>query len=243
MKNKLANWPAPSNISALSTTRLHGFSAFPYDSNNLALHVGDDSALVQKNRQQLVDLLKLPNEPVWLEQTHSTRCIIAEEESTRVADAAITRSSAHPLVILTADCIPITLCSKNGDEIAAIHAGWRGLFNGIVENTLAKMQTNTKRIMAWIGPCICQRCYEVGSEVYQVFTQKYATTQSAFIPTNGKWLANLSKLAEIILNLQGVEDVYPSNLCTFEEANELFSYRRSSQTGRIATLIWFNDKQ
>lgn len=241
MKNNLANWPAPKNISALSTTRLSGFSLSPYDSNNLAQHVGDDPELVQKNRRQLVDSLQLPGEPLWLNQTHSTRSIIAETETSRDADAAITGSPSHPLVILTADCLPITLCSFVGDEIAAIHAGWRGLFDGIVENTLNKMQNKPYQIMAWIGPAICGACYEVGQEVYHAFTNKYSDTEMAFKPKQGKWLADLPKIAEIILKLQGIKAVYPSGLCTYELKNELFSYRRQSQTGRIATLIWFND--
>ncbi len=110
MKTKLANWPSPKNITALTTTRLSGWSEAPYDSNNLALHVGDNEQHVFKNRQQLVELLDLPNEPFWLNQTHSTDCVIAQTDTTRDADAAISRSKDQPLVILTADCLPITLC-------------------------------------------------------------------------------------------------------------------------------------
>lgn len=242
MKNKLANWPAPKNITALSTTRLSGFSTAPYDSNNLGLHVGDHDLHVHQNRQKLIELLKLPNEPVWLEQTHSTVCIIAEHETTRNADAAITRSNQYPLVILTGDCLPIMLCNIQGTEIAAIHAGWKGLFNGIVENTFKKMDSNPSELMAWIGPAICQKCYEVGNEVYQSFVSKYPQTEVTFQRHNSKWLANLPKIAEIILYSLGVKAVYQSDLCTFELKNEFFSYRRTSQTGRIGTFIWFNDQ-
>lgn len=240
MITKPANWPAPANISALTTTRLSGFSQSPYDSNNLGFHVGDNAQDVEKNRQQICELLKLPTEPIWLEQTHSTTCIIAEEETNRHADAAITRSSQHPLVIMTADCLPITLCSIKGDEIAAIHAGWRGLFNGIVENTLNKMNTGMDSIIAWIGPAICHKCYEVGDEVYTSFTQKYYLSKKAFKPVNSKWMANLPLIAEIVLQEHGVTAVYQSDLCTFELKNEFFSYRREPQTGRIGTFIWFN---
>ena len=239
---KRANWPAPKNISALSTTRGLGFSLPPYDSNNLAFHVSDDEALVKKNRQQLKEQLNLPNEPIWLEQTHSTHCIIAELDENRSADAAITRHASHPLVILTADCLPITLCSIHGDEIAAIHAGWKGLFQGIIENTLNKLQTKNQHLIAWIGPAICQNCYEVGEEVYLAFTGKYPLTQSAFKPIHSKWLANLAQIAEIILHSHGVQNVYQSGLCTFELEDELYSFRRSAQTGRIGTLIWFNNQ-
>lgn len=243
MTTRLANWPAPKNITALSTTRSPGFSLPPYDSNNLALHVGDNPDLVMKNRQKFKELLSLPDEPVWLEQTHSTVCIIAENEENRNADAAITRSQKHPLVILTADCLPITLCSTNGDEIAAIHAGWRGLFNGIVENTVNKMTNRVSDLMAWIGPAICQKCYEIGDEVYEAFTSKYPLSIKSFQPHGSKWLADLPQIAEIVLNSQGINAVYQSELCTFELKNEFYSYRRQPQTGRIGTFIWFNVQQ
>lgn len=242
MNTRLANWSAPRNITALSTTRLSGYSVSPYNENNLGLHVGDDPLHVMKNREQLKEVLRLPEEPVWLEQTHSTTCIIPEADSNRCADAAITRSPLHPLVILTADCLPITLCNIQGDEIAAIHAGWKGLFNGIVENTLYKMNSDTSDLLAWIGPAICQNCYEVGDEVHQSFTEKYPLSHVAFKPTGSKWFANLPKIAKLILNLHGVTAVYQSDLCTFELKNEFYSYRRQSQTGRIGTFIWFNDQ-
>ncbi|TAL64794.1 MAG: peptidoglycan editing factor PgeF [Legionella sp.] len=242
MTTNKANWPAPKNISALSTTRLSGFSQGPYGHNNLGTHVGDEPQHVEQNRQFLKESLQLPGDPVWLEQTHSNICVIPEQEANRNADAAVTRSIKHPLIILTADCLPITLCSVQGDEIAAIHAGWRGLFNGVVENSLTKMHNKPDDIMAWIGPAICQKCYEVGDEVYEAFTNKHPESKHAFLPVNGKWLANLPHIAEIVLNSKGVKDVYQSNLCTFELKNDFYSYRRSAQTGRIGTLIWFNEQ-
>lgn len=242
MKTKLANWPAPGNVTALSTTRLSGFSQTPYDANNLGLAVGDNEQHVLQNRQQLIERLQLPGEPQWLRQTHSTDCVVVEEDSNRNADAAVTRSPHHPLAILTADCLPIMLCNTQGTEVAAIHAGWRGLANGIIENTLAKMHSQTSDLMAWIGPAICQNCYEIGEEVYSTFTKKYSTSQKAFKPVHNKWLANLPLIAEIVLNTQGIKAVFQSGLCTFESEKELYSYRRASQTGRFGTLIWLNDQ-
>lgn len=242
MKNKLANWPAPKNISALSTTRFSGFSPAPFDSNNLGLNTGDNEQHVLRNRQQLKNYLQLPGEPQWLQQTHSTDCVLVENDSNRVADAAITRSLKHPLVILTADCLPITLCNRQGTEIAAIHAGWRGLVHGIIENTLLKMHSEPSDILAWIGPAICHQCYEVGDEVYQNFTKKYPVSKKAFQPQQGKWLANLAQIAELVMNKQGIDAVYHSKLCTFESEIDFYSYRKTSQTGRIGTLIWFNDQ-
>lgn len=240
MKIKLANWPAPKNITAMSTTRLSGFSQPPYDLNNLGLHVGDNEVDVMKNRQQLTEVLHLPSEPIWLDQTHSTACVIVENDPNRDADASISHSYLHPLIILTADCLPITLCNIQGTEIAAIHAGWKGLFNGVVQNTLSKMNSSPSDLLAWIGPAICQQCYEVGDEVYLAFTSKYPHSKIAFEPRKSKWLANLPKIAEIVLNSMGIKAVYQSDLCTFELKNEFYSYRRESQTGRIGTLIWFN---
>lgn len=239
MNTKLANWPAPTNVRALSTTRNSGFSLSPYNCNNLALHVGDDPMQVLKNRQQTVEMLQLPCEPVWLEQTHSTRCIIAEKDSNRQADAAVSHSYQHPLVVLTADCLPITLCNIQGTEIAAIHAGWKGLCQGIIENTLSQMKTPPSELLAWMGPAICRQCYEVGEEVYLSFTQQYPESKSAFKPRGSKWLAGLAQIAEIILHSKGVTATYQSNLCTLELKDEFYSYRRESQTGRIGTLIWF----
>ena len=242
MRTKLANWQAPKNISALSTTRLSGFSQAPYDSNNLGLGIGDNDQHVLQNRQQLAERLNLPGEPQWLRQKHTTECVLVEDSLNRDADAAITRSKKHPLVILTADCLPITLCNIQGTEIAAIHAGWRGLAQGIIENTLATMNSKASDVLAWIGPGICQKCYEVGDEVYETFTEKYSLSKIAFKPENSKWRANLAQIAEQILNSQGIKAVSQSGLCTFESENDLYSYRRTPQTGRIGTLIWFNDQ-
>ena len=233
-----ANWPAPKNIHAFTTTCENGYSKAPYASNNLALHVGDNEADVLKNRRELIRSLSLPNEPAWLEQTHSTDAVIVENETNRTADAAITRIKQQPLVIMTADCLPILLCNREGTEIAAIHAGWRGLLNGIVENTLKKMQTPSANLLAWIGPAICQQCYKTSSEVKEAYLKQYPFTTGAFDDLQ----ANLPKLAELILNSAGVLSIFQSNACTFELKNKFYSYRRQSQTGRIATIIWFNEE-
>lgn len=243
MSTILANWNAPKNISAITTTRLGGYSKAPYDSNNLALHVGDNPNDVEKNRTQLMESLKLPGEPTWLEQTHSTVCVIPEKESNRNADASTTQSIHHPLAILTADCLPITLCNQQGTEIAAIHAGWKGLCYGIIENTLTKMHSAPSDLIAWIGPAISQKNYETGEEVYHSFLSKYPNSEAAFKPSQtNKWFASLALIAEQVLHSLGVNAVYQSNLCTFELKDELYSYRKAAQTGRIATLVWFNDQ-
>lgn len=240
MSNLLANWPAPKTIQALTTTKIGGHSLSPYDSNNLGFHVGDNEQHVQANRLALISSLRLPNEPIWLEQTHSNHCIVAENDTNRCADAAVTRHKAYPLAIMTADCLPIMLCNKQGTEIAAIHAGWRGLVNGIVENTLAKMQSSPETLMAWIGPAICQTCYQVGQEMQQAYINRYPYTEATFHHQGSHCYANLPKMAELILNEQSVTAVFQSAACTFELKNKFYSYRREAQTGRMATLIWFN---
>ncbi len=209
----------------------------PYASNNLGLHVGDEETNVLANRRALRESLALPGEPAWLMQTHSTCCVVIENDKERTADAAITRQKNQPLVIMTADCLPILLCNTAGTEIAAIHAGWRGLLNGIVQHTLEKMHAPPETLLAWIGPAICQACYEVGKEVKEQFTGRYPFTASAF---DGR-LANLPLMADLVLRSQGVTAVYHSDICTFEQNTTCYSYRRESQTGRMGTLIWFND--
>lgn len=243
MKTVHAHWPAQKHISALTTARYPGISLGPYASNNLALHVGDSKEHVLANRTSLRSSLKLPAEPIWLNQTHTNQCVRVESETLRDADAAVTSSTNHPLVIMTADCLPIVLCNQEGTEIAAIHAGWRGLLDGIIENTLAKMHADPKTLMAWTGPAICKNCFEVGPEVPDAFVQNYPYTAPAFhaAPAHkNKSFANLAQISELILNKHDVHAVYHANTCTFEQENMFYSYRRASQTGRIATLIWFN---
>lgn len=238
-----ANWPAPANIQAFTTLKHGGFSLEPYSSNNLALHVGDNPDLVYRNRQQLIEQYQLPSEPIWLEQTHSTLCVDVENDNNRIADASVTRSPRDVLAIMTADCLPILLCDKQGNEIAAIHAGWRGLVNGIVENTLQKMHSSRADIMAWIGPGICGNCFEVGREVVDTFIQHYPFSEDYCFPHKEKWRIDFNAVAERILQESGINNVYQSENCTIEQEDRFFSYRRASQTGRMATLIWFNNKK
>lgn len=242
MSNLIANWPAPSNIGALTTCNTTGFSQSPFANNNLAYHVGDNEQHVLANRRALSRALALPNEPAWLEQTHTNRCVIAEDETNRLADAAITREKSIPLAIMTADCLPLLLCDKQGTEIAAIHAGWRGLANGIIENTLAKMKSTPDSLLAWIGPAICQSCYETGEDVKQTFINRYPYTSNTFLSSNSRIHANLPKMAELILQTSGVMAVYQSGVCTFEN-KQFYSYRREAKTGRVATLIWFKQEK
>ena len=244
LDNLIANWPAPSHITALTTMRKSGFSLPPYDNFNLALHVGDDPNLVSANREYLLGQLKLPSQPEWLNQTHTNRCICVDIETSRDGDAAVTRDPKRVLAIMTADCVPIVICNRLGTEIAAIHAGWRGLLNGIIDNTIAQLKSSPEDLMAWVGPCICADCYEVGDEVRAAFIQSNPLNENGFMTTPShsdsgepKWMANLPQLVENRLYSRNVRAVYQSNACTFEQKDSFYSYRRMPQTGRIATLI------
>jgi len=240
-----ANWQAPANVTALTTTRFLGTSHYPFDKNNLALHVGDNEQNVLNNRETLKQDLQIPSSPEWLEQTHSTDCVVVEECKNRLADASITRRPNTVLTIMTADCLPIVLCNTDGTEIAAIHAGWRGLVNGIIEETLKKMYTQPSNLLAWIAPAICQQCYETGAEVKDNFIKHFPFTHTCFKKTGSHLYANLPQMAELILNHHGIHSIYQSNECTHEAKYayngeyKYYSYRRAQRTGRIATLIWF----
>ncbi len=229
-----AQWPAPTTVAAFSSTLSGGQSKGVFASNNLALHVGDDATDVYANRRALSHQFSFTHDPAWLNQTHSTRCVVVEDTPSREADAAITRTQGQPLVILTADCLPILLCDRNGQEIAAIHAGWKGLVHGIIEQTIGQMRASPTDILAWIGPGICNQCYAVGNEVVEQFATRYPFTTH----TLSNQRANLASIAELILNACGVLHVTPSNLCTFEQSDQFYSYRRNAQTGRIASFIW-----
>ncbi len=237
MSNFHPNWPAPPQITAFTTLRNNGLSQYPFQTNNLALHVGDNKEAVIANRQSLKSFLALEAELEWLEQSHSNRCVVVEEETNRTADAAITREANRCLVVMTADCLPILLCNRQGKELAAIHAGWRGLSDGIIENTVKKMYSPLTDILAWIGPAICQACYTVGEDVVNHFQKSYPFAADAFKIHNHKLLANLTYLAGKILNSIGIFSLYQANICTYEQKNHFYSYRRESQTGRMATII------
>jgi YfiH family protein len=251
-------WSIPATVRALYTTRSGGLSQAPFDSFNLAEHVGDDLDRVARNRAMLSrdglnrDELRsqsLPAAPCWLQQTHSTTVVTLESDQNREADGAITRQADTVAVVMTADCLPILLCNRSGTEVAAVHAGWRGLLDGIVETTIEKMQSPTSELMAWIGPAISQPKFEVGDEVRQAFVEKYADTyvdeqssaESRFINNRTRhWLCDLPGLADDLLKGLGVADVTQSNLCSYANEKDFFSYRRQAVTGRMACLIWIS---
>jgi YfiH family protein len=234
-----AQWSAPPQVKALCTTRVGGFSLAPYESFNLAMHVGDEEDNVAHNRALLRNALKLPGEPCWLQQTHSTQVVNLENESDRQADAAITREAKCVAVVMTADCLPILLCNRSGTEVAAIHAGWRGLADGIVETTVSDMKSSPDQLLAWIGPGISQQCFEVGDEVREIFLAKNNSAESRFIANRpSHWLCDLGGLAYDTLDRLKVAEVNRTHYCSYNDESLFFSYRRNVTTGRMASLIW-----
>jgi YfiH family protein len=234
------DWVAPPGVCAYTTTRVGGVSKAPFDSLNLALHVGDDPVHVARNRE-LLQQLNLPAEPCWINQTHGTHAVTLELDSSRDADAAITRLPGVVAVVMTADCLPILVCNRDGGEVAAVHAGWRGLQAGVIQRTLASMESCSEQLQAWIGPGISQQNFEVGGEVRSAFIDSIQDAESFFKENRkGHWLCDLAGLAERVLKSQGVVDVYRDPGCSYREAERFFSYRRNATTGRMASLIWIN---
>jgi hypothetical protein len=236
-----ATWQSLHGVDTLSTTREGGVSQPPFDSLNLGLHVGDNSQDVLNNRARVN--AHLPKPAIWLNQVHSADVITVDERfdpnQTLTGDALHTQLRNQPLAIMTADCLPILLSSSDGQEVAAIHAGWRGLEQGVINNTLACFKNASANIHAWLGPAIGANQFQVGQEVVELFTATNPLMHSAFkAQNNEKYLADIYLIATILLNQQGVINISGGEYCTVSQANLFFSYRRDGQTGRMASLIW-----
>lgn len=234
----IPDWPAPQRVQACSTLRHGGVSTASWDSLNLGAHVGDAETHVLQNRQYLRDKL-LPAVPQWLNQVHGQDVVrLPAEDAIPNADAAITRETDVVCAVMTADCLPVLFCSFDGSEVAAAHAGWRGLCNGVLEQTLQQFQSPASEIHVWLGPAIGPEAFEVGAEVREAFMAHDAQADAAFLPAGDKYFANIWQLARQRLQAAGVHSISGSQRCTFTEADDFFSYRRDGITGRMATLIW-----
>jgi polyphenol oxidase len=220
---------------ASATAELSGF--------NVALHVNDDSNRVQNHRMSLLeDFAEFGvNKITWMTQTHSTICHTINDEITFDAlegDGLVTQRKSHALMMMTADCLPVVLGNADGTEVANLHAGWRGLANGIVENTINTMKS--KPTWAWLGAAISQPCFEIGAEVKEAFCSKYSELESAFVQgeKEAKFYADLYAIARYILKLHGVQTVLGGDQCSYKQEDEYFSYRRHAKTGRMATFVF-----
>ena len=229
------------------TTREGGVSREPYASLNLGEHVQDDPVTVAANRAVLRQTL--PAEPVWLNQIHGTHVVQADVViGVPDADASFTRQPRTVCTVLTADCLPVLFCARDGSVVAAAHAGWRGLTAGVLEATLAAMRVPPGEVMAWMGAAIGPAAFEVGEAVRTAFISTHPEAARAFVSASQtrssspvspeKWLADLYTLAHIRLNACGVTAVYGGDLCTYTDAARFYSYRRDGKTGRMAALIW-----
>ncbi|MDZ7662352.1 peptidoglycan editing factor PgeF [Thiohalophilus sp.] len=231
------DWAAPSTVQAGTSCRQGGVSEPPYDSLNPASHVGDAPQAVATNRARL----GLPGEPGWLQQVHGTRVAVLEHNG-RIgleADAAYTRTPGVICAVLTADCLPVLLCDRNGREVAAVHAGWRGLSSGVIEAALDQFQAPADQILAWLGPAIGPGVYEIGDEVRRAFVGPDPDSDEAFTPTRpDHWLMDIYALARRRLQQRGVEQINGGEYCTFTDAERFYSYRRDGVTGRMASVIW-----
>lgn len=238
----VADWPAPARVRTLLTTRTGGISAGPWASFNLGGHVGDDPAAVAANRVRLASLL--PSPPCWLEQVHGVEVVDCQAPPAPAAlppraDAALTRVPGVVCAVLTADCLPLLLCDAAGSVVAAAHAGWRGLCDGVIERTVAAMACPPEQLYAYLGPAIGAGAFEVGDEVRAAFMAHDAAASAAFSPLpSGKWLADLGALARQRLAALGVFSVSGGDRCTLSEAQHFYSYRRDGVCGRMASLIW-----
>lgn len=222
-------WPAPTNIYAYTALRASNIS-----------HLGEKKI----NGNLLRELLNLPNDPIWLKQIHSNNIVSAQPENLYCeADASFTNVPNQVCAVLTADCLPLLICDKQGKEVAAVHAGWRGLANGIIEKTIQTFNAQPHELLVWLGPAIGPNKFEIRKDVYDIFTQANPLTNTCFTPLNSEqWLANIYQLATLQLQGLGISQIYGGNFCTHTEADKFFSYRREGNgRGQIVSLIWLEN--
>ena len=250
------DWPAPKNVRALISTRSGGVSRGPFASLNLGDHVGDDPECVAKNRAIFAGEAELePTDILWLKQVHGVRVADLDQnsvsgESPLIADAATTTVSKKGCVVMTADCMPVLLCDRSGSRVAAVHAGWRGMEQGVIQQALQYFDAPSE-VIAYLGPTISKKHFEVGAEVKVAFESRYAEYASAFrlkSPKGGcegedgyvnKYLGDLYAVARMLLNKEGVTQVYGGDFCTFDESDRFHSFRRDgARSGRLASLIY-----
>ncbi|HEX6995008.1 MAG TPA: peptidoglycan editing factor PgeF [Gammaproteobacteria bacterium] len=247
------SWPAPARVRAYSTLRTGGVSDGGYASLNLGAHVGDDPVRVAENRRRVVERLGLPSEPCWLEQVHGKHVLdlapepwadgVGADPGPRPglgpADAAVTSRPGVVCVVLTADCVPVLLTDRAGRRVGAAHAGWRGLAGGVLPAAVDALGVPPDDVLAWLGPAIGPRAFEVGDEVRAAFAEQGFAVDRAFDRNaRGRWQADLYALAAESLRRAGVSAIYGGDRCTFTEADRFFSHRRAAPCGRMASLIW-----
>lgn len=243
MKFLYPEWPAPVNVHAATTLKTSNL--------NLAWH----NQQRELDCQRLIEALNLPTAPVWLNQEHAAKVINishATQNTAPIADASFTTKTGTVCAVMTADCVPILLCNTKGTIVAAIHAGWRSQVAGVIEKTIQQLQVKPQDLLAWIGPAISGKVYEVGEEVYRAFVQAYGESamQPAFTRVvsqqddESKWLADLNLTTRYILQLAGIKaaHIFGGEWCTYSNPSQFHSARRQD-TGRMVSLIWLEQEQ
>ena len=232
----------PSNVKLLSTQRFFdgGKSSGNFENFNLALHVNDHQDRVLENRKMLQFHYDLPSEPIWINQTHSSKCIDAASISTsKDADASYSSKVGVVCAIMTADCLPVFVSKKNGTMVGIAHAGWRGLVSGVIENLVSSFNSEGEDLVVHLGPAISKNSFEVGEEVKSLYLSKNMDFQRSFLIKNNKNYLDLYDAARVILEGFEINSISGGNRCTFKESSDFFSYRRDGiNSGRMAHLIW-----
>jgi YfiH family protein len=236
------DWDLPPGVRAAFTTRLGGVSAAPWDSFNLATHVGDVPEHVAANRARLRELLGLAAEPAWLNQVHGVDVADLDAgvgDSPVTADASVTTKRGVACVVMVADCLPVLFTTRDGSRVGAAHAGWRGLAGGVIEQTVRALGVPGGELRAWLGPAISREHFEVGEDVREEFVRR-DTGARAYFDRNarGRWQADLAGLARRRLGLIGVSDITGGGLCTYSDRYRFYSHRRDGKGGRLGSLIW-----
>ncbi|HKQ29338.1 MAG TPA: peptidoglycan editing factor PgeF [Burkholderiales bacterium] len=215
MKVIRPDWPVPPNVQAVMTTR----------------HTKEEDLRAL-----------LPSEPAWLRQVHGIHVVdLDPPQGSREGDAAITRHEKTVCAIRVADCMPVLLSDESGKVIGAAHAGWRGLCAGVIEETIAAMRVPGEKLIAWLGPAIGPKAYEVGDEVRSAFLRRDDASETAFVSSRpGHWLLDLYAVARQRLSSRGVERVFGGGYCTYTDAERFHSYRRDRTSARMAAFVWMS---
>lgn len=243
-------WAAPAGVGAWMSTRAGGISAAPFDSLNVGTAVGDEPAAVAENRRRVAEAIGAA--PVWLRQVHGARVVRVDpadlDREPHEADAAWTDTAGVACTVQVADCLPVLMATRCGRGVAAAHAGWRGLAGGVVEAALGALCEGTgvppAQVVAWLGPCIGPRQFEVGADVVTAFGESpdgpdpRRFVARARADGSPRWLANLPQLARERLARAGVTQVDGGAWCTVEDASRFFSFRRDGRTGRLVAAVW-----
>ncbi len=245
----MPGWTVADKIQSLSTTRKGGVSQSPYDQLNLATHVNDNPADVKENRRRLKAHCTLPDEPGWLEQTHSDKVVHLTPQNFKqplTADASYTTDKNIICSVMTADCVPVLFCNKQATWVAAAHAGWKGIANGILKKVVRiytkEIKGDLADIHVWIGPAISGKVYQVGQEVKNAFVKQDTILDKAFTMQDANhYFLNSSYAVQLQLMKQGLitKQISTEEFCTYQDRERFYSYRRDGiRTGRMASMVW-----